>query len=279
MASAMRDMQAAVIGHLAFQQPLGAVARDALIRPPPQGSKAQRWHVYEHGYLARIVDALQLEYRAVARIIGDGPFHALVRRYLTRCVPRSFDLGHAGDRFADFLEGDELTCALPFLPDLARAERHLAEAFVAGDAEPLTWSALRVLDPAAVLDLRVRARPGTGLVRSRWPIADLWRLHDVPDEDVDVALEDRSQIVLIHRVGFAARLSTIGALEASLVELALAGDTSLAEAYERAAEAAEEPSPVNDWIAAFRSLVELEVLTPTAARSSDAERRFEEDVP
>lgn len=274
----MHATQRAVISHLAFQRVLGVAERDGLIRQPPRGSKAARWHVYEHGYLARIVDALQLEYPALVRIVGEGPFRALIRRYLARCVPRSFDLGHAGDRLAEFLRDDELTGALPFLPDLARAERHLAEAFVAADAEPVTWSALCRLEPARVLELGVRARPRTALFRSAWTIADLWRLRDEPDDAVGVELVGRGQIVLIHRVGFAVRLTTVGALEAVLVDRALAAETSLADAYEHTAEGVDEASDVTDWIAAFRSLVELEVFTPTAARSSEAERRFEEDV-
>ena len=272
----MRALQETALAGLTLVRSLAPEELGALVAAPPRGDAARRWHVYQHGYLARLGEALALELRAVKRIVGEAPFAALVRRYLAAHVPRSFDLGHAGDRFADFLGGDELATELPFLPDLARLKRCVAEAFVAADSEPLTWSDARRLGPAELLELEVRTCPGTALLRSAWPLEALWRVADADDEGVSVALDGGPGAVVVHRVVHAVRVRSIGALHARLVESALAGAMSLGEVYESAASDAEEAS-VSDWVAAFRELVEWEVFTTNAVPSLGAKDRSEEE--
>jgi uncharacterized protein (UPF0276 family) len=109
---------------------------------PAAGDVERRWAIYSSGYVARLVEALETDYPAVRRILGEGPFGSLTARYVRRFAPRSFDIGRAGDRLAMFLEEDPLSTELPFLPDLARYEWSLAEAFVAADSVPLAWSDL-----------------------------------------------------------------------------------------------------------------------------------------
>ena len=109
--------------------------------------------------------------------------------------PRSYDLGQAGDRLASFLQQDPLIERLPFLPDLARLEWAVAEAFVATNAQPLRWEELAGLDPAEVASLPLRTIPGTAVVRSEWPLLDIWRLRDVPDEEVDLDVTGRPSTV------------------------------------------------------------------------------------
>lgn len=271
----MRALQQQALADLTLARALSPSDLAARIVPPPAGDVARRWHVYQHGYHARLTEALALELRAVKRIVGEAPFGALVLRYLAANVPRSFDLAHAGDRFAAFLVRDELTAELPFLPDLARLERCVAAAFVAADSEPLTWSDARALGPEELLELEVRARPGTALLRSPWPLEALWRLADVADEEASVELEEAPAAVVAHRVVHAVRVRSIGPLHARMLEEALAGATSLGAVYERAAADVEES--VNDWVAAFRDLAEWEVLTSNAVPSLGAKGRSEED--
>lgn len=274
----MRALQQQALADLTLARSLSPSELAARIVAPPAGDVARRWHVYQHGYQARITEALALELRAVKRIVGAEPFEALVRRYLAANVPRSFDLAHAGDRFAAFLADDELAAELPFLPDLARLERCVAEAFVAADSEPLTWSDARALGPEALLELEVRARPGTALMRSPWPLEALWRLADVADEDASVALEEAPAAVVVHRVVHAVRVRSTGWLHARLLDEALAGATSLGAVYEASAARELEETSVNDWVAAFRDLVEWEVLTTNAVPSLGAKDRSEEDA-
>ena len=258
-APATARIQRAFLGDLTGRRRLGDADRDALFRRPRRGTVADRWHVYAHGYTARIVEALEQEFAAVRRILGPESFTALVERYVAVFPPRSFDLASVGDRLARFLEFDSLPAELPFLPDLARLERAVAEAFVAADAAPLLWEGLRARSPEDVASLRLGLAPGVLLLRSAWPLADLWRARlEQDDEAVAIGVEGRPSRVLVHRRGGRVRVEELSEDEAGLVEAAGPGDVTLVDlqAFSGATDGA---AGLARLLAAFQALVEREV--------------------
>jgi hypothetical protein len=190
---------------------------------PPTGGVEHRWAIYSSGYVARLVEALENDYPAVRRILGEGPFGSLTARYVRRFPPRSFDIGRAGERLATFLGEDALAAELRFLPDLARYEWSLAEAFVAADSVPLAWSELTALGPEAVADATFRLRPGTALIRSSWPLLELWGAKDLADADVSIPLEGSPCTVLVDRDGLEVRHRLVGEADARFLEAASHG--------------------------------------------------------
>ena len=226
---------------------------------PPVGGVEDRWAIYASGFLARLVEALENDYPALRRVLGAGPFGSLTARYVAAQLPRSYDLGRAGDRLASFLQQDPLTERLPFLPDLASLEWAMAEAFVAADAQPLTWEHLAGLGPAQVATLPLRTIPGTALVRSEWPLLDIWRLRDVPDGEVDLDLTGRPSTVLVYRRGLDVRWRPINEAEALLLDAASRG-ASLDQCELGLAGA------IVERVAAFQRLLADGVLLATPAR-------------
>lgn len=206
----LRRLQEQFLGDLTGRAPRDAAVRAALLATPPDDTLEHRWGIYTYGYLSRIADALRAEYRAVARILGPEAFEDLIDRYLAVCPPRSWDLARAGDRLAGFLETDRLADNLPFLPDLARLDRLLAEAFAAPEEPALAWEELRAIDPAELARLPLRLRPGVALIRSEWPLHDLWRCHNLPDDQISVPVEGRPSAVLVWRRGWTARCRPLG---------------------------------------------------------------------
>lgn len=167
--------------------------------PPPVGTIEGRWHIYASGYLNRVRDALREDYRAVARILGDQSFDQLVQRYLLRFPPRAFDLAMVGDRLKLYIDSDPVTQQLPFLADLVVLERAISESFVAADRTVLTWADLTALAPQDAALLRLELQPSCVIVRSRWPLRDLWSAAFEPDDariDIDLTQADRAFVVL-----------------------------------------------------------------------------------
>jgi len=209
---------------------LTAIEREEIFREPLYGTIEDRWHVYVHGYVARISDALAVELPAVRRILGDAAFASLAARYVVACPPGSYDLAHAGQRLSYFLESDPLTVDLPFLPDLARLERCIAAAFVAKDGAPLTWSVLQAMTPESVADLRLKLVPGTALVSSRFPLHLLWRARDASDDEVSIELAVAGETgVVVYRHGEVVRCEPLDADDAIVLSVALRGEATLAE--------------------------------------------------
>lgn len=197
--------------------------RRRAFRNPPAGTIEDRWAIYANAFVVRIAESLANDYPAVARILGESAFRSLAARYLRACPPCSYDIGRCGDRLAGFLATDALSEALPFLPDLAAFEWMLAEAIGVEDVTSLRWEDLVVLGPDAVADARLEPVPGAAVLRSRWPLPDLWRAKDL--EGIDIELEGRPATVAVWRVGVEPRWRTCTPDEATVIEGAASGAT------------------------------------------------------
>jgi hypothetical protein len=249
-------LQKELLDDLVGRMPRSEAGREAVFRKPRRGTVADRWHVYAHGYAARLIEALELEYAAVARILGPEAFAALVGRYTAVFPPRSFDLANAGDRLARFLDFDAVTLELPFLPDLARLERAVAVCFTAENAAPIRWSDLSQRAPEDVAILRLRLAPGVALADSAWPLADLWRARlQEDDAAVSIRLEGRPSRALVFRRDGRVVVEEISTVEAALVESAGPGDLTLADLKELSG-TPDEPESVAALLEAFRRLTE-----------------------
>lgn len=223
--AALALLEARVLGDLIGSEPATPADRATRFAPPPAGGIEDRWHVYASGYLARLVEAVENDYPAVRRILGEGPFRSLLARYLRSCPPRSYDIGRAGDRLAEFLAADPLADSLPFLPDLARFEWALGEAFIAADGAPLRWDALASLPPDMVADLPLALHPSVRVIRSRWPLFDLRDCQDVPDAAVAIPVTGRPVDALVYRRGLDVARRALGEGEADLLMRIDAGAT------------------------------------------------------
>ncbi len=244
-----------MLGELLGEETFGPEARARHLHKPPQGTLEARWHIYASGYLARIVETLEHDYPALKRVLGSAHFEALTERYLDAHSPRSFDLRYAGDRLVLFLEQDPLTHKLPFLPDLAKLEWHLSEAFVVSDPEPLLWNELQAMAPEAVSELPLDLNPGTAVIRSAWPIIDIRNLKDKSDDEVSLEVEGRPSIALVYRYGLQARCRNLDEEDAQFIEAAVGG-TSLAEIQTALVEDGEDPIAVQRLLERFRRLVD-----------------------
>ena len=277
-APATARAQRAFLDDLTGRRPRADADRDAAFRRPRRGTVADRWHVYAHGYTARIVEALEQECAAVRHILGPESFTALVARYVAVFPPRSFDLANVGDRLARVLEFDPLSQDLPFLPDLARLERAVAEAFVAADAAPLRWEGLRALLPEDAASLRLSLAPGVLLLRSPWPLADLWRVRLEEDDDA-IAVEGRPSRVLVHRGGGRVRVEDLSEAEAGLVEAAGPGDVTLVD-LQALSGASAGADGLARLLSAFQALVEREVFVHKRSTGwTGALEKLKEDLP
>lgn len=93
--------------------------------------------VYRNTVLKSCIDALQANYPAVARLVGEEWFRAAAAIYVRQSPPGSPMLIEYGAEFADFLAGFESAADLPYLPAVARLDRFWSESHVAADEVPL----------------------------------------------------------------------------------------------------------------------------------------------
>jgi len=192
---------------------------------PPRGTAAERLHAYVDGYPARVREALSEAFPAVAHLVGDAAFSDLTRRYLPRVPTGAYSLAEVGRVVPEFLGEDVLAAELPFLADLARLEWAVQCAFHAVLVPPFDPSTVADWTPDEWTGARLCFQSGTACVASVWPIRTLWDARKTPREEIDVRIEDRPEIVVVHRVDYRVACDPLVADEARVLAGLLAGAT------------------------------------------------------
>lgn len=101
--------------------------------------------IYRNTVLKACIDALQANYPAVNRLVGDEWMRAAAAVYARNALPGVPMLLDYGADFAGFLERFEPAAELPYLPGVARLDRCWTEAHAAATEEPLDQAAITQL--------------------------------------------------------------------------------------------------------------------------------------
>jgi hypothetical protein len=224
-----------------------------LIALPNRGTAGERLRVYAGSYPVRVQEALAETFPAMAHVVGDGAFANLVRRYVEATPLHSYNLNDAGAELPGFLRDDSLTARLPFLPDLARLEWQVARAFHAYEPaafDPATHTNWSLDDWERAV---VRFQPWVALVRSEWPIREIWESRDTPVEEIDIDLRDRPDRVLVRRAGYAVLCESVDDAEAGALAALLDGQT-LSSVVTTLAARGNDRAPISEWFARWTAL-------------------------
>jgi len=177
----------------AFQDGFAA----ALLAPPdalpasPQVAELVRqpgFAVYRNTVMRGCIDALQANYPAVSRLVGEEWFRAAAAIYVRGHLPIQPSLLAYGDRFAEFLVGFEPAQELPYLASVARLDRFWTEAHVARDETAVTAAAI-----ARLSELQLAGTVLLPHASSRWawfdeqPIYTIWSRNREPADSGQVS--------------------------------------------------------------------------------------------
>ena len=186
-------------------------------------------------------------YEAVRHVLGDQSFAALALTYATRYPSHEYNLSFAGRHLPELLAGSPYTRRLPFLPDLARLEWIVCQAFHAFEAPPMKVTHLASVPPDLWGRLRFSFQPSVGIVGSAWPIRDIWAARRQSREATDIIVEGRPQRVLVFRRGLEVTCELVDEPQAAVLSALLAGRT-LEDAVATAVSGSA-PADVTGWFA------------------------------
>ncbi|MDK3073149.1 DNA-binding domain-containing protein [Sedimentitalea sp. JM2-8] len=142
---------------------------------------AARFNVYRNNVVVSLRDAICVGFPIVTRLLGQENMDGIARMFVRAHPPSSPLLMHYGAEFPDFLSGLPQLSHRGFLPDVARLELALRHAYHAADAAGLDPAALADTQSEALLRSRVTLAPGVSVLRSDWPVYDIWRFNTQPD--------------------------------------------------------------------------------------------------
>jgi hypothetical protein len=138
-------------------------------RPAPPA-----FSVYRNTVMKGCIDALQANYPAVNRLVGEEWFRAAASVFVRHHLPRTPMLVDYGAEFPEFLVRFEPAAELPYLPAVARLDRFWSESHSARDDEPLLAESLAALDPVRLGALRLRPHAAARWIWSDLPAYTIW---------------------------------------------------------------------------------------------------------
>jgi hypothetical protein len=114
--------------------------------------------IYQHGYVARLVECLQKEFPIFRRTVGEEVFTQFAVEYLGNYPPESYTLADLGKQFPEYLQASAPRESwADFIIDLATLERAFSEVFDAPESE--SSQVLKLKYPAHTYFLALRNNP------------------------------------------------------------------------------------------------------------------------
>ncbi len=183
---------------------------------PGELSEKKRLNIYRNNAFSNYRSALEAVYPVILRLVGTDYFSRAAQRYVQRYPSESGDIHHYGREFCELLGGLPGAAELAYLPDVARLEWSIHEAFHAADHERLDPSRLQRIHSEDYPRLRFALNPAARLLRSDYPIRRIWQVN-LPDYHGEqrVDLSEGGEMVLVMRRNFVMEVEAIAAADAA----------------------------------------------------------------
>lgn len=198
-------------------------AKEIPLNPQAGVPGTERVSVYAHGYYGRIQEALAEIYAAVKHVLGEKIFNELVHAYAEQYPSGEYNLTYAGRNFPEFLKDPRVAEEMPFLSDLAQLEWQVSQAFHAYEGKPLETAALSRITPEDWEKARLTFQPSVSILRSEWPVLDIWKVRNEPVETIKIDMINRPQNVLAFRRGLEVHCAPLDLPQYRMLEGLLAG--------------------------------------------------------
>lgn len=200
-----------------FEEPAQAGAAVAALVAQPA------FAVYRNTVMKGCIDALQANFPAVARLVGEEWFRAAAAVHVANEPPAVPSLLSYGESFPQFLRAFPPAAELAYLPGVAQLDRFWSEAHVATDARTIGSSAFASLEPELLGDAMLHPHPA-----ARWawfdegPVFTIWRRNR--EESADEAdIDWRAEGALVTRPEDAVRWTGVDAAGCRFLDACVQG--------------------------------------------------------
>jgi hypothetical protein len=215
-----------------------ALLDSSLAVPPnlvgPDGEPSpKRFAVYRNNVVVGLTEALQANFPAACRIVGEEFFQAMACAFIASYPPTSPILLDYGVGYADFIAEFEPAASLPYLPDVARIERAWTEAYHAREAASIGPEVLASIPSDQTAHIRFAVHPSLRFVRSQFPALTIWRMNVDDGVPGPVDLESNGEEALVMRPAADVEVRSMPSGGAEFLA-ALASGKTLAEAAKSA---------------------------------------------
>jgi hypothetical protein len=226
---------------------------------------AARFDVYRNNVMRSLIEALQVAFPALVRLLGDEYFDALAAEFARTHPPRSRLLIDYGDELPAFVEGYTPLAVYPYLGDVARLERLRIQAYHAQDESPGAfddpyWLLAKVDQPRSA-----RLSHSAAVLSSTHPVHSIWS-SQFAEYDGSAVLP-AAQSVLVWRRGHDVHTAAIDAATEAFLTAIDAGE-SVSAALDALGDAG------SGFEITLERLLRDQVLVPTQPHRHDSKGRF-----
>jgi len=210
------------------------LAPDAAASPALAALTAQpAFAIYRNTVMKGCIDALQANYPAVTRLVGEEWLRAAAAIYVRDALPARPMLLEYGADFACFLAQFEAAAELPYLPGVAQLDRYWTEAHAAASADALVPAVLTALVSGNFFRARLQPHAAT---RWAWfsdaPVYSIWS-RNRSDAIFDGDIEWQPEGALLTRPGDSVQWCALDRAGCEFLDTCTAGGT-LADAAQAA---------------------------------------------
>jgi hypothetical protein len=239
---------------------------------------AARLSVYAEAYFLRIVESMERDFRRTSSLLGADGFARLIAEYLKFYPSQSWNINEVGKDLATFVN-DSPEMLRKILEDVVPdncMSRDSQQSWIGLVCEliQLEWVGLRSFFSAVVNDqvvelvdgsvesdaaeIFVTLNPGLVLMKSMWPLSEMWCLEDWStaqsgrfDPDIFVKSVEPRVFGIWRGAGDGFRLANVSAVEFSPAEAALAECFLNGLSLEKALESVESEFETEDQVSAL----------------------------
>lgn len=201
----------------------GAPEVEQHVRGSERVPASVRLGIYANAYRQRLIEGLEANYPALAKLLGGDDFAALGAAYIEAFPSRFYSIRHYGDALPDFLSSRAEYAAMPLLAELARWEWAMTEVFDAADAVPIGAETLSAIPPQDWVSLRFVWHPSVELITLYWNAPQIWKALVADSERPAASVQDPPTVWLLWRHELQIRFRSLTADEAAGLEAMWAG--------------------------------------------------------
>jgi len=197
--------------------------------PAPEGLNdgrgnpaSRRFDVYRNNVIVALMEALRTAFPVLRKLLGTQNFDHLARLFARAHPPQTPLMMHYGAAMPAFLENFASLSHIAYLPDVARLELAMRQSYHAADTPALDPAELATVSPDILMASTLTLAAPVALIRSTWPIVDIWRFNTLKG-----APEPRGigQSALIMRTGFDPEPHALDAAQTAWVTSIVAAKT------------------------------------------------------
>lgn len=148
----------------------------------------ERLKVYRNNVVGSLTDVMLASFPAIGALVGEEFLTGMARSFVLAHPPSQGCLNVYGHGFAGFIAEFEPAKGLPYLPDIARLEMAMNDAYCAKDDVALGENELAAIAPEDLGNVQVFPRACVKLITSPYPLHDIrdFALSGNSDEQLDI---------------------------------------------------------------------------------------------